>query len=158
MSNVLEHSLQDIAARLESLKPAVEEYSRLQAASEVLASLNGTPKRSKNVYPTSAAKGRSRSRRLGKTRSRPAPRVGTDRARTGRHKSAGTRRRGRPKGWSTRPGEALAAIQAQPGITTAGIAAKLKMRPNYLYRVLPVLQKERRIRKEGKGWHPTGSS
>jgi hypothetical protein len=155
MSDVLEQSLQYIAARLGDLRPAVEEYSRLQAASEALTSLDASTTRSTIIRPTSAGKTRSRSRQSVKTEARPTGPDVTDRARPGRKTPATRRRRGRPKGWSTRPGEALAAIQAQPGITTAEISAKLRMKPNYLYRVLPILQKERRIRKKGRGWHPT---
>jgi hypothetical protein len=30
----------------------------------------------------------------------------------------------------------------------------MKIQPNYLYRVLPALAKEGKIKKQGKGWHP----
>ena len=34
------------------------------------------------------------------------------------------------------------------------IAEKMGIQQNYLYRVLPGLQKEGLVRKEGRGWHP----
>ena len=37
----------------------------------------------------------------------------------------------------------------------AGLGRKMKLNhPNYLYRVLPDLQKEGRIKRKGKGYHP----
>ena len=31
------------------------------------------------------------------------------------------------------------------------------IKQNYLYRVLPALQKEGKVAKRGRGWHPKGS-
>ena len=42
-----------------------------------------------------------------------------------------------------------------PGISVSELGKKMKLNhPNYLYRVLPDLQKEGRIRRRGKGYHP----
>jgi hypothetical protein len=30
------------------------------------------------------------------------------------------------------------------------------IKQNYLYRVLPILEEEGKVRKEGRGWHPKG--
>ena len=32
----------------------------------------------------------------------------------------------------------------------------MRIKPNYLYRVMGELQKEKRVRKRGKGYHPAG--
>jgi len=68
----------------------------------------------------------------------------------------GTRRgkRGRPRGSGGTAAKALAAIRQNPGITVTELARELKMRhPNYLYRVLPQLEAQGAVRKDGKGWH-----
>jgi hypothetical protein len=65
-------------------------------------------------------------------------------------------RRGRPRGSGGTAKKALEAIRKNPGITVSELARELKMRhPNYLYRVLPQLETQGAVRKEGKGWHAT---
>ena len=65
-------------------------------------------------------------------------------------------RRGRPRGSGGTSKKALAAIRKNPGITVSELARELKMRhPNYLYRVLPQLEAQGAVRKDGKGWHAT---
>jgi hypothetical protein len=64
--------------------------------------------------------------------------------------AAGRRRRRRG---STRPDQAVKLITQNPGITVSELGKKMKLNhPNYLYRVLPDLQKEGRIRRRGKGY------
>lgn len=46
-------------------------------------------------------------------------------------------------------------ISENPGITVSELGKKMSLNhPNYLYRILPDLQKEGRIRREGSGYHP----
>ena len=75
----------------------------------------------------------------------------------------GRRRPGRPKGsgrgrrrrrGSTRADQAVKIITENPGITASEIAKQMKIKPNYLYRVMGDLQKERKVRKRGRGYHP----
>jgi len=75
--------------------------------------------------------------------------------RTGAAKKPGaaSRGRGRPKGSGTRAKEALALVKGRPGITIPEIAEAMKIKQNYLYRVMPDLQKDGLVRKEGRGWH-----
>ena len=47
-------------------------------------------------------------------------------------------------------------MKGQPGITIPELASKMGIKHNYLYRVLPGLEKEGKVRKVGKGWHPKG--
>jgi hypothetical protein len=69
--------------------------------------------------------------------------------------AASTKRRGgRPKGGGKRAIEALSLVQGQPGITIPELAAKMGIKQNYLYRVLPPLEKEGKLQKKGRGWHP----
>ena len=64
------------------------------------------------------------------------------------------RRGGRTKGGGKRATEALSLVQGQPGITIPELAAKMGIKQNYLYRVLPGLKKEGKLEKKGRGWHP----
>jgi hypothetical protein len=69
----------------------------------------------------------------------------------GRTRSSDTRRR---RG-GTRADQAVRIIKQNPGISVSELGKKMKLNaPNYLYRVLPDLQKEGRIRRKGKGYHP----
>jgi hypothetical protein len=63
-------------------------------------------------------------------------------------------RGGRRKGSGTRAGQALSFVQGQPGITIPELAAKMGIKQNYLYRVLPGLEQEGKLEKKGRGWHP----
>jgi CRP-like cAMP-binding protein len=82
--------------------------------------------------------------------SKPAPRAPRRRARS----ANGRRRRGRPRGSGTRSAQALALVQSKPGITIPEMGKELGITPNYLYRVLPELAKDGKVRKDGKGWVP----
>jgi hypothetical protein len=64
------------------------------------------------------------------------------------------RRRGRPRGSGNRAKQALELVRARPGITIAELAATMGIKANYLYRVMPTLQKEGQVKKRDKGWHP----
>lgn len=65
-------------------------------------------------------------------------------------------RRGRPRGSGGTAAKALEAIRKNPGITVSELARELRMRhPNYLYRVLPQLEEQGAVRKDGAGWHAT---
>jgi predicted Rossmann fold nucleotide-binding protein DprA/Smf involved in DNA uptake len=59
---------------------------------------------------------------------------------------------GRPRGSGTRATEALEAVRAQPGITIPELAQRMGIQQNYLYRVLPGLEQDGKVRKEGRGW------
>jgi len=50
----------------------------------------------------------------------------------------------------TRADQAVKLIKANPGITASEIAKKVRIKPNYLYRVLGELQKEGRVKKSGR--------
>ena len=44
-------------------------------------------------------------------------------------------------------------VAANPGISASEIAKQMKIKPNYLYRVLGELEKEGKVRKEGRAYH-----
>jgi predicted HTH transcriptional regulator len=65
-------------------------------------------------------------------------------------KDGASRRRGR-RG-STRSDQAVRLIKANPGITASEIAKKMRIQPNYLYRVLGDLQKDGKVKKSGRSY------
>jgi ribosomal protein S25 len=65
-----------------------------------------------------------------------------------------SRRRGRPRGSGNRAKQALELVRARPGITISELADAMNIKANYLYRVMPTLQKEGKVKKRDKGWHP----
>jgi hypothetical protein len=129
MADFLEEKKREIAARLKELKPMVEEYHRLEAAHSALEGVEHDGGRS------TAASSRTRARATGSTGG-----------------GGGTGRRGRPRGSGTRAAEALAIVTEQPGITIPEMAQKMGIQQNYLYRVLPGLEQDGQVRKEGRGW------
>lgn len=66
-------------------------------------------------------------------------------------------KRGRPLGSGNRAQQAVAKIVEQPGITASELAKSMGISPNYLYRVLPRLERESKVTKQGKGYHPAGN-
>jgi predicted Rossmann fold nucleotide-binding protein DprA/Smf involved in DNA uptake len=68
-------------------------------------------------------------------------------------RSSGRRRRS-----GTRADQAVSMIGSNPGVSASEIAKRMKIKPNYLYRVLAELEKEGKVRKEGRAYHPVGKS
>lgn len=66
---------------------------------------------------------------------------------------AGTRKRRRRRS-GTRADEAVGLVESSPGITASDIAKTMKIKPNYLYRVLGDLEKEGRVKKKGRQYFP----
>lgn len=62
------------------------------------------------------------------------------------------------RGGGNRAQQALELIAAQPGLSAADLAESMGMKRNYLYRVLPALEKQGKITKQGKGYHPATSA
>ncbi len=80
-------------------------------------------------------------------------RRGPGRPRGSRSTATSGRRRRRRGG--TRADHALKAVREQPGITAAEIAAKLKIKPNYVYRVMAGLVEDGKVTKDGRGYTAT---
>jgi ribosomal protein S25 len=74
-------------------------------------------------------------------------RRGPGRPRGSATRATGTRRRRRG---GTRADQAVKLIKENPGISASEIAKRMKIKPNYLYRVLGDLQKEGRVKKSGR--------
>ncbi len=80
-------------------------------------------------------------------------RRGPGRPRTAAASGAPTRK-GRRRRGGTRADQAVKLVTENPGISASEIAEQLKIKPNYLYRVLADLQKDGRVRKDGRAYHP----
>lgn len=64
-------------------------------------------------------------------------------------------KRKRRRGGGSRAEQAVKLISENPGIGVADLGKKMRLKaPNYLYRVLPDLEKEGRVKKRGKGYFP----
>ena len=81
-------------------------------------------------------------------------RRGPGRPRGSRSTGTRTRTRRRRRG-GTRADQAVALLKANPGISASEIARKMKIQPNYMYRVLGDLQKEGKIKKSGRKYTAT---
>ena len=68
----------------------------------------------------------------------------------GSRSRAGGRRRGRRR--STRADQTVRLVKANPGISASEIAKKMRIKPNYLYRVLAELEREGRVKKDGRAY------
>jgi hypothetical protein len=66
-----------------------------------------------------------------------------------------TKRRRRRRG-GTRADQAVGLIEKEPGISASDVAKQMKIKPNYLYRVLGDLEKEGRVKKDGRQYFPAG--
>jgi hypothetical protein len=140
MTDFLEEKKREIQSRLKELRPLVDEFHRLEAAAAALDGVEdggGAP-----AAPTRRAGGRRSSGG--------AASGGSGGARQG----GGSGRRGRPRGSGTRAKQALELVRSRPGVSIPEMAEAMGIQQNYLYRVLPGLQKDGLVRKDGRGWHP----
>jgi hypothetical protein len=151
VSDFLSEKREEIARRLDELKPLVDEYHRLEAATAALASAGGS---------RSASAGGATTGRRGPGRPRGATRP-TGAAVKPKSPAKPGRKAGRPatpladsrKGSGTRAAQALSFVQGQPGITIPELAAKMGIKQNYLYRVLPGLEQEGNVNRRGRRWY-----
>ena len=128
----------EIEQRKAELLPLVEEYNRLEQATMALGTVedagNGssTPKRASQRVRAATQK----------------PTAATQKP------ASGTR--GRPKGSGKRDAEVAEIVAASPdGISVQEIADRIGIKPNYLYRVLPTLQAQRKVVKgSDRRWFP----
>lgn len=150
VTDFLAEKRNEINDRLAELKPLVAEAQRLEEAAAALA---GIPAASNGASATPGAPARRRGRPPGR-----AAAAKPTTTRKAAAKPAGQRRgAGRRKGSGKRSAEALSIIQGQPGIAIPEIAARMGIKQNYLYRILPDLEKSGAVRKEKRGWHPVAA-
>lgn len=138
-SNVLDEALNLVKKRLAELD---EERQRLERA---LAELGGTVTRRPGRPPGTGKRGPGRPRKTAPADA-PAPASAST-------STAAPRRRRRRRG-GTRADQAVALVEQNPGISASEIAKQMKIKPNYLYRVLGEMEKEGRVTKKGREYHP----
>jgi hypothetical protein len=154
VNDFLDEKRREISDRLKKLQPAVDEYRRLEAAASALANV-GSSARASVASAIAGRRGPGRPRGSGKKRAATAATAtATAKPKRKAARATGRRRAGRRKGSGTRAAEALALVKGQPGITIPELAAKMGIKQNYLYRVLPGLEGEGKVTKRGRGWHP----
>jgi hypothetical protein len=130
LTEFVDSTVKNIDVRLNALK---QEVSKLEAARAALVGTRRGPGR-----PRGAAAATRRARRTSSANGRRTRRT-----------------RGRRSG-ATRANQALELVRGTPGITIPQIAKEMGIEPNYLYRVLPKLQQEGQIKRDGQGWVPAG--
>lgn len=148
VTDFLDEKRREITDRLTELKPLVDEYNRLEAAASALAGVGG----SAGSAPAASTRRRGPGRPRGSVNANTATATPAKAARKAGRPGKG--RAGRRKGSGTRAAEALSFVQGQPGITIPELAAKMGIKQNYLYRVLPGLEQENKVEKKGRGWSP----
>lgn len=132
-SNVLNEAREMVQKRLAELD---DERQRLERA---LAELGGkVTRRGPGRPPGSGRRGPGR------------PPKAAAAATTGRKPGRRRRRRG-----GTRADQAVSLVEKSPGISASEIAKSMKIKPNYLYRVLSELEGEGRVTKKGRQYFPT---
>ncbi|HEY5943795.1 MAG TPA: hypothetical protein VIT89_13165 [Solirubrobacterales bacterium] len=82
------------------------------------------------------------------------PRGSAKKATAGAASTTSTPRRRRKRRGGTRAEQAVNLIESQPGISASDVAKTMKIKPNYLYRVLGDLEKEGRVKKDGRQYYP----
>jgi hypothetical protein len=184
VTDFLDEKRREITARLNELGPLVDEYNRLAAAASALDGIGGAsvaaaaPRRGPGRPPGSSSKtataateapakklgrppgrpkkaGRRKAKKVGRPPGRPKAAAAAE-APAAATATTGRRRAGRRKGSGTRAAQALKLVRGQPGITIPELATKMGIKQNYLYRVLPALEQENKINKQGRGWHAKG--
>jgi len=130
MADTLSKIRSDLEKRLRELDPLIKEHAQVRDA---LDALKGVGTRVGRAATTAPRRARSATAR------------------------AATRGPGRPRGTGGRAQEALKLVHKHPGITLAEMAKRMKIQANYLYRVLPQLEKDGKVKKRDKGYHPPES-
>jgi hypothetical protein len=145
LADLVDQTRQQIAERQKALEPALEEYQRLEQA---LTALDA-------VIQSFSGAGR-----LGHTTSRAISRPGKARTNKGRRPKAKaparSKRAGVDRPPSPRAKQALAIVAERPEVTIAELASRMGVKANYLYRVLPDLERAGKVTRRGKGFVARG--
>lgn len=129
----------------EALGRTVRELrEQLSQAEDALEKLGGT-----------ATIGRRPGRRRGPGRPKGSGKKSASKASPRKASTPSPRRRRKRRG-GTRADQAVKLIEGQPGINASDVAKAMKIKPNYLYRVLGDLEREGRVKKDGRQYYPGG--
>jgi DNA invertase Pin-like site-specific DNA recombinase len=105
-----------------------------------LAELDDERKRLERALAELGGKARKAGRRPGRPRGSSSKSTSTAKKSPRRRKRRG----------GTRADQAVNLIKQNPGISASEIAKSMKIKPNYLYRVLSDLEKQKRVKKKGR--------
>jgi hypothetical protein len=155
VTDFLDKKRQEINKRLAELKPRVEEYQQLEAAAAALGKIPAAGRAASSAATPAGSPVKARRKKAGRPKGS-GKKVGRPRGSAKAAASPAKRRAGRRKGSGQRANQALSLVQGQPGITIPELAAKMGIKQNYLYRVLPGLEQDGKVEKKGRGWHPKG--
>ena len=117
---------EQVLQRMRELQQYVDEYEQL---GRIIAAIDASAASSAAIDASAASS--ARTARLRRRRGATSSTVGT----------------------SARGEQALTLIRAHPGISVAALAEKMQIGTTYLYRLLPALERDGTVRKEGKGYH-----
>ncbi len=155
MTDFLDEKRQEINKRLAELKPQVDEYQQLEAAAKALSKIPGAARAASSPATPVASPVKATRKKAGRPKGS-GKKVGRPPGSAKAAASPAKRRAGRRKGSGKRANQALSFVGGQPGITIPELAAKMGIKQNYLYRVLPGLEQDGKVEKKGRGWHPKG--
>ncbi len=168
MSDTLTRVGVEIADRIATLKPAVDETSRLESALTALLTVSAPstaapvkrvrlPQRSRKSIGATAIENKKLPtiyfRDKSPQRSRISRSIGTTSIKNKKlpAKRSNSKKAGRQLGSGKRREEVLNTLgKVKKGLTVNELAARLKIKPNYLYRVLYALNKEGKISQDDK--------
>jgi DNA invertase Pin-like site-specific DNA recombinase len=123
-------------SRLKELEPAVREYEQLQRIVETFR----TAQEPATEQPARSSTRRRRTAKRSSGDAKAPAKRGT--RRTPRRSAGGNEER------------VLELVHERPGISVADVATSMGIGTTYLYRVLPRLEREGKVRKQGRGYHP----
>jgi hypothetical protein len=143
----------ELASRLAALRPAVREYEELAAALEVLDRTRMSSSTPAAAEPRRAR--RAKAHRAAGGKAAPASRA-TESAEVHSLPPIPDPRQSAPERHPTPAlaNAALALITAEPGLRIPDLAARLGCLQNPLFAILRDYEREGRVVKQGRGWHP----
>ena len=153
MTDFLQEKHKEITSRLKELKPLVDEFNRLEHAASALAKVIGSAASDATSAAATVTHRRKRGRPRGSKATVTPARTPASPESAAAKPVAKRKPRGRKRS-GKRARQAQALIRANPGITVSEMAKKMGIDGTYLYKVLPPLEREGKIRKEGRGWYP----
>ena len=137
MADLLSELRSSLEKRLHELEPLISEHAQVR---EALDALKGVGKRAEAKV-------------AGAPRPRTAKRTAASTS-TAAKPATTARASERPRGTGARAQEVLKLVHSHPGITIAEIATRMKIKPNYLYRVFSHLEHDGKVTKRDKSYHP----
>ncbi|WP_320672584.1 hypothetical protein [Patulibacter defluvii] len=161
--NLIDEFQKQIDERMAELRPLVDEFHALQQLRKAIETLDPEAAAEHvSAFPLPGSTAANAAAAAAAAAAQAAPKASTAKPRaargTKRPAKAAPRAAAAPAAVAD-PGalhsdDAVAQITAEPGLTANQLAEKMEVPVNVLFRLLPQLQREGRIRKQGKGYLP----